>query len=81
MVRKVRQEKRSHRVFKASQSSQGKSTPSPNAVADVDADSEEIAMKEWEQLWKRTMRKNENTLLRVRRKATPSSVAKQSFFP
>jgi len=72
MTGKAKQVECRHRSSKASLLSQG--TASANAVANVEADSEQAAMIDWEQLWKRTMRKNANALTRARRKASRSTL-------
>jgi len=46
-------------------------------VAGLEADSVQVALNEWEQLWKDTMRKNENALIRARRKASRSTTARR----
>jgi hypothetical protein len=75
MVRKVRQEERSQPDFKAVQAFGWGATLSANP--DLDADSVQVALREWEQLWKDTMRKNENALIRARRKAPRSTAARR----
>jgi len=76
MARKVRQGGRGHADSKAAPALRW-TTTLPTSVADVDADSVQVALNEWEQLWKHTLRKNENALIRARRKAPRSTTAKR----
>ena len=77
MVRKVRQEERNQPDFHASHAMPWRNTSSVNLVAGLEADSVQVALNEWEQLWKDTMRKNENALIRARRKASRSTTARR----
>ena len=61
-------------------STPGKGEPprlSPNGVDDMDVDSEQVAMKEWEKAWKHVLRKNENALVKAHIKASRSTGAKR----
>jgi hypothetical protein len=77
MARKVRQEERSQLDFNAAHAFRWRNTSSGNPVAEIEVDSVQVALNEWEQLWKNTMRKNENALIRARRNASRSTMARR----